>query len=455
VTLPARGALGGVAFGGVALGCVALAGAALTSRSIGACAGPAVGPALEAGERARIESLSPLPPPPPSPENPVADDERAAELGRAYFFEARWSADGASSCASCHDPSREHADGRALPRARGHVGRHTPGLRGSAWMRWQAWDGRRDSVWSQALAPLESELEQGSSRARVARVVALHHAAAHEAVFGALPAALDASALPPDARPVPVEPAHPHARAWAALDLAQRDAVDPVFLDVGRALEAYVRRLAPGEAPLDRFVAALRRGEPRAADHLGDAGLRGLRAFVGEAGCFDCHHGPLLSDGEFHNLALPGRIGASERDRGRAEGARALLSSEHRCGGPRPRLGLPRAAPRCDELRFLDPARPELEGAFRTPTLRNVTRTAPYMHGGQLARLEDVLAFYRTLAGPARVGRRDHVLHALPRSVSTGDLLAFLASLEGEPLPARWTSPPPAPQALEARAPER
>jgi cytochrome c peroxidase len=386
-------------------------------------------PPLTPEEWARIESLSPVPPLPARPDNPVADDEAAAELGRALFFDARLSPSGVA-CASCHDPAREYADGRPTSRARGVLPRNAPSLRGSAWMRWQTWDGRRDSVLAQSLAPLEDPREHGGSRTRVARVVALQHEEAYTRVFGPLPEALAPTELPADARPA--EPDHPHARAWAELAPQQRAAVDRVFVHAGQALEAYVRRLHPGEAPLDRYVAALRAGDPEGGGHLEPAAARGLRAFVGPAGCFHCHHGPLLSDGEFHRLPRPAAIGAPTRDRGRAEGALAVLADPFRCGGPY------RAEAECPELRHLDPSLPMLEGAFRTPSLRNVARTAPYLHAGQLAQLEDVLDLY---AAPHLDGRRDPLLRPLPRSVSRADLLAFLAALGGDPLPARWSTP--------------
>lgn len=407
---------------------------------IASCASRAEERRLDAEERARIDSLSPVPPPPPSPDNPFADDERAAELGHALFFETRWSADRETSCASCHDPARAFAGAAPVP-----LSRDVPSLRGSAWMRWQTWDGRRDSVWAQALSPLESPDEQGTSRARVVRIVLLHHADEHAAIFGA--PAIDVMQLPEhDARPDPDDPAQPHASAWAALSPRVREVIDRVFVEVGRALEAYIRRLAPGESALDRYVAALRAGDPRGGGHLDEAAVRGLRAFVGEAACIECHHGPLLSDFEFHNLGLPAVIGVLDRDRGRADGARALLESELRCGGPRSSQ-----RPLCDEHRFLDVDAPALVGALRTPTLRNVAETAPYMHRGQLATLDAVIGFYRVLPERARIGLRDPMLHPLPRGVVTQDLVAFLSALRGDPLPARWTTPPE--RDAHARAP--
>mgnify|MGYP002621702898 FL=1 len=101
-----------------------------------------------------------------------------------------------------------------------------------------------------------------------------------------------------------------------------------------------------------------------------------------------------------------------------------------------------RIATRCDELRFLDPTFSDFEGAFKTPSLRNVAQTGPYMHTGQFESLEAVIEHYRHLPGAARVGRRDPQLRPLGRSISTHDLAAFLRTLTGSLPEERWLSPP-------------
>ena len=155
---------------------------------------------------------------------------------------------------------------------------------------------------------------------------------------------------------------------------------------------------------------------------------RGLRAFIGKAQCVTCHNGPLLTDKQFHNLGLPTPPDAKGLDVGRSMGAQQVKDDPFRCGGPFS------DARQCDELRFLDPQFPDFMGAFKTPTLRNVARTAPYMHDGQFATLAQVVQFYKTLPGQAVIGHRELVLRLLDPAVSTDDLVAFLESLTG-PLP--------------------
>ncbi|MDH5584142.1 MAG: cytochrome-c peroxidase, partial [Gammaproteobacteria bacterium] len=100
-----------------------------------------------------------LPELPPDPSNAVADNPLAAEFGRMLFFDTRLSANGAVSCATCHQPERGFTDGLQKAQAMGTTLRHTPGIAGMAYSPWQFWDGRRDSQWSQALAPLEDANE--------------------------------------------------------------------------------------------------------------------------------------------------------------------------------------------------------------------------------------------------------------------------------------------------------
>ncbi|MGL4651653.1 MAG: cytochrome-c peroxidase, partial [Caldilineaceae bacterium] len=171
--------------------------AALTALIV-ACAAPVIAPpppeptsvaAWSESERAAIASLAldSLPPLPPDPSNRFADDPAAATLGRTLFFDARLSASGTVSCASCHLPEKFFTDGRPLAQGEGAFARHTMSLLGAAWSPWLTWDGKADSLWSQALLPLENAQEHGLDRTAFAHLLARDHAAAYEAIFGALP----------------------------------------------------------------------------------------------------------------------------------------------------------------------------------------------------------------------------------------------------------------------------
>ena len=124
-------------------------------------------------EREAIASLwlGSLPPLPPSPGNPVADDPRAVALGHRLFFDPRFSANGATACASCHRPEHHFKDDAARSRGIGLTARKSMSVVGAAYSPWLFWDGRRDSLWSQALEPLEDPLEHGTTRVEVARAL--------------------------------------------------------------------------------------------------------------------------------------------------------------------------------------------------------------------------------------------------------------------------------------------
>lgn len=367
-----------------------------------------------ASDRALLSRLSPLPPLPESPTNRFADDERAARLGHRLFFDPALSRDGRFSCASCHRPESAFADGLPVGVALGTGHRNTPSLLLSAHQRWQGWAGKADSVWHQAVNAMENPIEQGARRLAVAAHLRARYQADYVAIFGPLP-----EGLPPDGGPG--DPAYDN------LSAPERQAVDQATANVGKALEAYVRRLTPGPAPVDRFVA----GDDQA---MSEEARRGARLFLGKAGCASCHNGPLLSDGDFHNVGVP----QSTPDNGRLGDLEALLTSPLNAEGP---FSDHRTA------RPLAPYQPgpALVGRFKTPILRNVALTAPYWHAGASADLAHVVAF--EAAGGGAAGSfpgaiDDGLLPVRLDAAEVGAIVAFLHALTGEPVPAPWGGRP-------------
>jgi cytochrome c peroxidase len=356
---------------------------------------------LTAVERQRLLRHSPVPDPPPDTTNRVADDPRAVRLGRALFFDPRLSRGGRVSCATCHDPARAFADGRALSQGLGRGTRNTPALWNLAHARWFFWDGRADSLWSQALKPFETPAEMGSTRAAVLGVVRADAElrGAYEQLFGPLD-----------------DPA-----GAAPAELAR------AFAHLGKAIAAFERTLVSARAPFDVFARGLRDGDAGKQAALSPAALRGARLFVGRGNCFLCHVGPLFSDGEFHDLGLPLGDDEESADPGRRAGLLALQGDEFGAAGVH---SDDRGGERARALRHLRP--PDEAGAeIKTPSLRNVALTAPYMHRGQFADLEAVLDFYSTHAGrrtpPVPKERLLVPLHLTPREIA--DLKAFLEAL--------------------------
>lgn len=384
---------------------------------------------FDAAELAALLEHSPLPPVPDDPTNAVFADPAAARLGQALFFDERLSRDGDVSCATCHDPGRGWADGRQLAVATGRLERHSMTLWNVAHNRWFFWDGRADSLWSQALQPLEEPREHATSRLAVAHVVAedADLRRAYEAVFGELPPLEQADRFPPEGRPVDGQPDHPHARAWASMDEADREAVNRVFADVGKAIAAFERQLVSGRSPFDVFVEGVRERDARKQRSLSEAARRGFKLFAGKARCHLCHIGPNFTDREFHNNRLPPLEGATSLDPGRFKGIE--LVQEDPFNGIGAYSDEPDGAAR-EKVGFLRRVGHNW-AEFKTPSLRNVAVTAPYMHEGQFATLEDVLHFYSTLedATPPH-----HVSEKLlvPVGLDEGeidDLIAFLEAL--------------------------
>ena len=372
------------------------------------------------------------------PSNRVADDPRAARLGHRLFFDASLSASGAVACATCHRPEHAFSDGLTRSVGLGPGSRNTPTLIGAAHSPWLYWDGRRDSQWAQALAPLEAADEMGSTRLEVVRRIAsdARYRPEYEALFGAPPGFDDPERFPPRAGPFGDASARD---AWDRLDESDRDRVNRTFANVGKAIAAYERVLAPAPARFDAYVGHLLDGDLAAAGRTLDADeIAGLRLFVDGARtqCLRCHNGPLFTNHAFHDVASS-RLG-SLPDLGRFAGLQAVLLDPFNC------LGRYSDAPKehCTELRFFDRRElATLSGAFKTPTLREVGRTAPYFHDGSLATLEDVVAHYRR--PPADPGSE-----LVPLELSDGEaaqLAAFLRTLSGGVASdAEWLEPPPA-----------
>ena len=340
-------------------------------------------------------SLKRLPPLPADPSNAVERLPAAVDLGRRLFGDARFSANGAVSCASCHDPHRQFQDGLPVSRGVGTGSRRAMPIVGAGYGTWLFWDGRKDSLWSQALGPLEDAVEHGGNRTRHAHLAASNYRRDYEALFGAMPRI---EGLPRDAGP---NGSAAEKAAWAAMDGRQRDDVSRVFANLGKAIAAYEKSLRHEPSRLDRYVDALAAGPSAARGLLRPEEIRGLRLFIGKAQCVSCHNGPLLTDQQFHNTGVPPRE-VARPDRGRAGATAQLRNDEFNCLGP-----FSDARPQqCQELRFMVSDDPALEGAFKTPGLRGVAQRAPYMHAGQIATLEQVVRHY--VAAPhAAVGHSE------------------------------------------------
>ncbi len=364
------------------------------------------------------------------PGNLVSQQTEAAEFGAQLFFSPALSREGTLACASCHRPEWFFTDRRATAHGRAPLTRNTPSLVGVAYEQWWYWDGRADSLWSQALQPLEAAAEMGNSRTAIVRTVltAPNLAARYRQMFG--PSPLPLAQLPAHASPLgsPAERA-----AWERLSEQTAHEVNRVFSNLGKAIAAYEATLQSGESRFDRYVDALLAGVVPAADaRLTPQEQRGLRVFIsGRSGCLSCHHGPRFTDRRFHNVGT-GNLGERNQDLGRYAGREQLQANPFNCRSRYASHPPNATGNACDHLSrmYRNEVDGLMRGAFRTPSLRNVAQTAPYMHDGRFATLDEVMQHYRE---PPDKAQHRHELDAL-REISDEDVAAmnsFLRTLSG------------------------
>src|SRR5215831_1164967 len=323
-------------------------------------------------------------------DNPMTVEK--VELGRKLFFDARLSADGTVSCASCHDPKRAFTDGKPLAEginARRGV-RNSPTLLNAMFSTGQFWDGRAATLEEQAKMPLTNADEMGNRSIEevVAKITAIpEYTKAFRQVFNGA-----------------------------------------VNIDgFAKAVAAFERTLISGDAPIDRYLA----GDINA---LSEPARSGLVLFRSKARCGVCHQFnanfsafstfPFFTDGNYRNTgvavnftgfnALARRAMSAARDE---TGAATLELAKHERAGE---LG-----------RFVVSGNTLDIGAFRTPSLRNVELTAPYFHDGSAATLQDVVRFY--VKGGNENPNRDWQLEPVPLTESEQrELVAFLKALTSD-----------------------
>jgi cytochrome c peroxidase len=316
------------------------------------------------------------------------------ELGHALFIDPRLSGaitvakdsfnrgvgelgeSGKVSCASCHDPSTWFIDRRSRPNASslgtGWTGRNTPTLVDAAFQQSFSWSGKYPHITGVLELATQSPAAFNTTKDQLAEAVAMYHRPEYDVLFEPdLP-----GPCPMPMTPCPGTPPN-------------------VFDNVARAIGAYESRLISGPAPFDRYAGGQ-------FDALSDSAKRGLGVFIGRGLCSECHTGAMFTDGRFHNTAVAQR-------------------GEHAASIDHGRKDVSTLA--------------EDDGAFRTPSLRAVAETSPYMHAGQLADLAEVIDHYRWGGDSGGFSGRPDV-RMLPLDIDDQDALdleAFLRTLTGPP----------------------
>lgn len=361
-----------------------------------------------------IKAMKLVSAPPPDPTNAYADLPAAAALGKKLFDDKALSPSGTVSCATCHIDTKDFTDGAPTSTGVAVGNRNAPSAALASHARWQFWDGRADTLWAQALGPFEDAKEMASSRLFIAKQIAARYATEYDAVFGAKYPRPDLTSLPDAGKPGDA--------AFDALPKEQRDAVTRIYVNVGKAVAAFERTIRVKPNALDRYAD----GDLAA---LTPEQKKGLSAFF-RVGCAQCHFGPRLTNDAFHVLRFPtGRTDALA-DNGRLDVLAGLAQREFVA------TTTWSDDASAAKLLTLDPkAMPNMLGAFKTPTLRGLPKTAPYGHGGTFAELLDVSRHYgqRGLASdsPLASGTTEEWVTTFDHGAQR-DLVPFLQILDAE-----------------------
>ncbi len=344
---------------------------------IAACAGMASAAFAADG---KFPPLGPLPPVKAPPDNPTTPAK--VELGRKLFWDGRLSGNGAMPCVACHQPQLGWETNGAI--SMGYPGtihwRSSQTIYNSAYYNKLFWDGTSTSLEAQAKSAAGGSVAGNGDDSMMEMRLAFvpEYRKAFKEIFGT---------------------------------------EYPMINDAYRAIAAFQRTIIsdPKKVPFDRFAS----GDAAA---LSDAAKRGKDLFEGKANCISCHNGPLVTDERFYRLGVPDPQSFADDpvqqithrwqvyQKGVSEKVYRSADTDH---------GLYYATKRPDDM-----------GKFRTPSLRELKYTAPYMHNGAFETLDDVVAFYNGGAGkgsglkPLNLGETE-----------AKDLVAFLESLSmDEPL---------------------
>jgi len=325
-------------------------------------------------------------PPLPHDQNSLinSNDKNYLEFGKKLFFDKKLSIDGTVSCAKCHDPSLVFTDGLAtsLGVSSKRLARNSPSLFNAIYSNTLFWDGRVNSLSEQAVFPLTSKIEHGFENDN--DIVSIVKNAPSYQIF--------------------IESAFKNSK--------QKFSIQTIV----DAISTYERTLLSGNSNFDQYYY----GKNNSAISLG--ALRGLEIFRGRAKCSSCHtindSYALFTDNKFHSspIELPKDI---------TNKLPSIINTVMRSARDVKSMGfMINSQPEISELgRFVVTLDPRDIGKFKTPSLRNVANTAPYMHDGSVKTLEAAveLELYN------RTSQLQHpiVLTANERS----DLVSFLREL--------------------------
>ncbi|HOA83191.1 MAG TPA: cytochrome c peroxidase [Thermodesulfovibrio thiophilus] len=292
----------------------------------------------------KTKQLEPLPPPPVPKDNPISREK--IDLGKKLFFDRRLSGDGTTSCANCHDPEKAFTDASEIslsyPTTRNF--RNAPTLMNVAYAKYLFWDGRAKTLEEQAEFPVMSPFEMNQNIDFVEEEIRIvpEYREAFKRIFGQ----------------------------------------DVNIKLIAKAIAAFERTLISNNAPIDGYL----KGDKNA---LSSEAKKGLEIFTGKGKCIECHYGAYLSDQKFHALMVP---------------ENPKYTNEEKFIVTRRYIAKINKYPdymniKEDLGRYFKTRQKRDYKAFKTPTLREIAKTSPYMHNGIFKSLDEVIDFFNKGGG--------------------------------------------------------
>ena len=325
------------------------------------------------------------------PSNKFDGNKTAIALGEKLFNDKNLSLSKTISCASCHQADKSFTDNLERGKGTQELQRNTPSLIGISHSQWFYWDGRRDSLWAQAITPIETVGEMDNNRTHAVRyfLSSPEYVDQYKKITQKYLSHTELARLPEHASPYGNKQ---EKAAWSSISEQLQDQINQTFSDIGKLLASYEATLQYKPTRLDQFIESINNKELN-NELLTTTEQAGLKLFLDaeKTQCLRCHNGPLLTNHGFHNIGT-GNFSRENSDYGRYYAILAVKFDKFNCLGK-----YSDAVPEdCSTLRFIikNEIPTFMQGAFKVPSLRNLTSTAPYFHDGRYSSLLEAVEHY-------------------------------------------------------------
>ncbi|WP_062269519.1 cytochrome-c peroxidase [Endozoicomonas arenosclerae] len=327
-------------------------------------------------EDAKYFSIMGLQSTPDDPSNAFQRDPDAIDLGRKLFFDRGMSASKEIACSTCHFTNNQYIANESIPAGSPRAFRSVMQITGVAYNRFFFWDGRADSLWAQALGPIQNPGEHNLDRLSAVQYVVRNYAAELNKI---------------SSTSAKYEGYLKRVKNWneSSNDDPPTTSINFLFSLMGKSLAAFQTSLPVQPSLWDNVARAKIKGTP--LDKAQEKIWKGFRIFTGKARCSSCHDGPLFTDFSFHNTAMPTRpeLGI---EAGRYEVLPQIKSNEFGCYS----LYSDASKDECRHLKYVNQSIDENFGSFKTPTLRNVRTKTHFGHASQFSSLQQMIDHYDT-----------------------------------------------------------